>query len=221
MTAPIPTGNPKVAPTVTACLAVLTGFAIALYALTGGLEHWTFEEMRRVRAIEGKIQAHALQVRTPQGTAHFLGSTPADTAGVTLLHFIYTSCPTVCQALGSEYTQMQQALAAQGVAGSRRIQLVSLSFDIEHDSVARLDAYARLHHADSRVWTVAAPTRQADLARLLHDLGVVVVPDTWGGYVHNGSIHVIDGAGRVRAIYDDADWQQALAFATRLTGSTR
>jgi hypothetical protein len=35
--------------------------------------------------------------------------------------------------------------------------------------------------------------------------------------VHNGSIHVMNRAGKVLSIYDDADWKEAIALATRLT----
>ena len=74
-------------------------------------------------------------------------------------------------------------------------------------------SHARLHRADSSVWTIAAPASQADAARLLRELGVVVVPDGIGGYVHNGSIHVMNAAGKVLAIYDDAEWKEALAMS--------
>ncbi len=214
-------GSISITGTLLACSVVLTLFFVALHALTGGFELWTFEEMRRVRAMQGRIRAHTLQVRTAQGPLAVLGPTSADGTPLMLVDFIYTSCPTVCQALGTEYTQMQQALAAQGPAGGGRIKLLSLSFDTEHDGPEQLEAYARLHHADSRLWTIAVPARQRDADSLLQELGVVVVRDGWGGYVHNGSIHVIDGAGKVLAIYEDADWRDALAMATRLAEPTR
>jgi protein SCO1/2 len=212
---------PSITGTLIACSVVLTLFVVALHALTGGFELWTFEDMRRARAMQGRIQAHPLQVRTAQGPLAVFGPPAAEGGAVTLVDFIYTSCPTVCQALGSEYAQMQQALAARGPTAGSRIKLLSLSFDMAHDGPAQLDAYARLHHADSRLWTVAVPARRADAERLLHELGVVVVRDGWGGYVHNGTIHVIDGAGKVLAIYDDADWSDALALARRLVEPVR
>lgn len=202
--------------TLTACAAVLLAFAAALHALTGGFEHWTFEDMRREDARLGRIKATALDVRTSQGTQQLLWSKPTDDNAVVLVNFIYTACPTVCQTLGAEYTQMQQAMATQSGLAHRPIQLVSLSFDTEHDRPAQLAAHARLHRADRRVWTIAAPTKHADAARLLRELGVVVVPDGLGGYVHNGSIHVMNAAGTVLAIYDDAEWKEALAMAMRL-----
>jgi protein SCO1 len=195
---------------------VLVAFALALHALTGGFEYWTFEDMRREDARQGRIKATALDVRTAQDTKHVLWSTPANDNTVFLVNFIYTACPTVCQTLGAEYTQMQQAIATQANAAHEPIKLVSLSFDTEHDGPAQLDAHARLHRADSSVWTIAAPTTRTAAAQVLRELGVVVVPDGLGGYVHNGSIHVMNRSGTVLAIYDDADWKEALALATRL-----
>jgi protein SCO1 len=202
--------------TLMACAAVLLGFGLALHALTGGFEHWTFEDMRREDARQGRLVATALSIRTSQGTQRLLWSNHPDDNAVVLVNFIYTACPTVCQTLGAEYTQMQQAVATQASAAHKPIKLVSLSFDTEHDGPAQLDAHARLHRADSSVWTIAAPTTRTAAARVLNELGVVVIPDGLGGYVHNGSIHVMNPAGRVLAIYDDVDWQEALALATRL-----
>ncbi|MEP7295328.1 MAG: SCO family protein [Burkholderiales bacterium] len=155
-------------------------------------------------------------MRTAQSTHRELWKESDHEPPVMLVNFIYTTCPTVCSALGSEFTQMQAVISKQRPSSRSPIELVSISFDTEHDDAAQLAAYARVHHADSDVWTIAAPTSQEDSARLLRELGVVVVRDGIGGYVHNGSIHVMTATGRVKAIYDAADWQAALAMATRL-----
>jgi protein SCO1/2 len=133
-----------------------------------------------------------------------------------LVSFVYTTCPAVCQALGAEYTRLQDAVSAADprVAGS--IELVSLSFDVEKDTSARLATYARLHGADDRVWTIAAPLSRDASERTLRALGVIVIADGNGGYVHNGFIHAMTPDGRVLAIFDDGEWQTALAFAKRL-----
>ena len=209
------------AATLLACGAALLVFMLALHALTGGFEHWTFEDKRRDDARQGRLEAPAIQVRTAQGNQQTLWSPRAGDRGVSLVNFIYTACPTVCQTLGAEYTQMQTALAAQPATAGRPIKLVSLSFDINHDGQAQLAAHAALHRADAKTWTIAAPTTLRDTAKLLHALGVVVIPDGLGGYVHNGAIHLIDESGRVIAIYDDADWKQALAMATRVAQAGR
>jgi protein SCO1 len=196
-----------------ACSAALLAFALVLSALTDGLEHWTFEELRRDRSRQGRLAATALEVRTSQELRQtFWGHSGAEDT-VYLVNFIYTACPTVCQTLGAEYTQLQTLLTTEGAQARRPIRLLSLSFDLARDGPAELAAHARRHRADSSVWTVAAPATPGDASRVLKQLGVVVVPDGVGGYVHNGAIHVMSSAGAVLAIFDDADWRQALATA--------
>jgi protein SCO1/2 len=222
MNGPAMTGTAApIAGTMTACAAVLLLFAWAVLMLTGNLEAWTFEDKRREDARHGLLHAPTTEVRTSQGTLQTLWPKPTDGHSVSLVNFIYTSCPTVCQTLGAEYTQMQQALLTQAPGHPHPIQLVSLSFDVAHDDTRQLAAYARLHAADAEAWTIAAPVTVAGTTELLHDLGIVAIPDGMGGYVHNGSIHLLDSAGTVLAIYDDADWQQALAMALRYSGGTQ
>jgi protein SCO1/2 len=210
-------GGTPMAGTLIACALVLFSFVYALNTLTNGFEDWTFEDMRRARAMQGLIAASPLELRTSEGTRQVLWRTQSDGVSAILVDFTYTSCPTVCQTLGAEYLQMQRELADRGIAG--RIKLVSLSFDVQRDGVSQLEGYARRHHADPMIWTIAAPLSQGSSQRLLRELDVVVVPDGLGGYVHNGSIHVTDAAGKVLAIFDETEWTEALEFAKRMTAS--
>jgi protein SCO1/2 len=199
-------------PTLTACLAAGLLFAAATHHLTRGFEHWTFEALREQDAALGRLGAPATPLRTASGETLTLWGADAGRQHVTLVDFVYTTCPSVCQALGAEYTQMQAQILALP-SGAPQPRLLSLSFDLAHDGPAQLAAYARQHRADARTWTVAAPTTQRALDTLLDRLRVVVVPDGFGGYVHNGSIVLVDGAGTVRGLYDLAQWPQALAAA--------
>ncbi len=207
--------------TLAACTSALLAFMTLLFALTGRFEHWTFEDKRRDDAKQGRLVAPTIVVRTAQGAQQTLWSKRANAHGVSLVNFIYASCPTVCQALGAEYTQMQQALGMQSAAATNSIELVSLSFDVEHDGPTQLAAYAQRHRANAKTWTIAAPLTRADTTTILRALGVVVIPDGMGGYVHNGAIHVLDASGTVLAIYDDADWKPALAMALRIAQAAR
>jgi protein SCO1 len=201
-------------PTLCACAAVLGLFLWATFGLTRGLEHWTFEDLRRDDARQGRLAAPAIEIRTADGETRALW-TRGERAPVYLLDFVYTTCPTLCQALGSEYARMQaQLLAAPPDAAAPK--LLSLSFDLERDRRDELAAYARQHGADARIWTVAAPLTHAGRDALLTRLGVVVVADGFGGYVHNGSILVVDRRGTVRGVFDVGQWQQALAAARRV-----
>ena len=57
---------------------------------------------------------------------------------------------------------------------------------------------------------------QEDASALLRSLGVIVVPDGAGGFVHNGAIHLLDERGRLRGLYEFDQWPQALEAAQRL-----
>jgi protein SCO1/2 len=143
----------------------------------------------------------------------FDGKRPGE---VHLLDFIYTTCPTLCQALGSEYQRMRRALDDLPAKG---VHLVSLSFDVARDGQSELAAYAARHHAQPGHWTVAAPLTAEGNRRLMQQLGVVAVADGLGGYVHNGEIHLIDAAGVVRGIYAYDQWPAALAAARSLAAA--
>lgn len=119
----------------------------------------------------------------------------------------------MCRVLGSEYAQMQRELL-QGK--DRGIRLVSISFDITNDGPEQLLGYARTHGAIPPTWVIVSAGTPARDTRLRRELGVVAIPDGLGGYVHNGALHLVDGAGRVHGIYDHADWARALSRARAL-----
>jgi protein SCO1/2 len=206
----------RLAPTVVVCAALLAGFVALINAMTDGFDRWTFEDMRRAMAGRGELAATPLKVRGPDGVGSVLWPRTADDRNVVLVGFIYTRCRTVCVALGSEFTQMQRAIAKTPGA---HVRLVSLSIDMDNDTPGSLASYARLHGARNGSWTVAMPAAPSDAAKVLGELGVVAIPDGLGGFVHNGDIHVMTARGRVLGIYDDADWRAALASAGAYVGA--
>lgn len=196
------------------CLAMLAGLAIGLHHWTAGFEVWTFEGRRELQLREGTLVAHDVPLLDARGVAPALWGA-GGTRGAYLVDFIYTRCPGVCRVLGSEYQQMQRALAAEPAT----VRLVSVSFDVAHDSPPQLAAYAASQQADPHWWTLAVPASDAHADMLLRSLGVVAVPDGQGGFVHNGDIHLLDARGRLRGLYAFEAWPQALAAARALARS--
>lgn len=195
-----------------AALAVLAAAAGMAAALTDGFERWTFEELRRERALRGEIHAGPVQVVDTQArTLLAFAAAPRCENQVLMVDFIYTRCLTVCQTLGVEFYQMQER-----VRGTSRPALLSISIDPVRDGPADLAAYARMHRADAALWSLAAPATPADARRLARQLGVVAVPDGFGGFVHNGAIHVMDACGRVHGIFDHAHWTRALELGQQV-----
>ncbi|MDY0749052.1 SCO family protein [Paucibacter sp. R3-3] len=201
-------------PTLALCMLILGGLSWAIARLTRGLEVWTYEDLRRLRAAEGLITAPALSLRDGQGRqwAMFDPAAASPRSSVYLVDFIYTSCPSVCTALGSEYTQMQEALRAT----SSSVRLLSISIDPVHDGTDELKAYGRLHRADASLWTIAAPVDPAAGQWLQERLGIVAIDDGLGGVLHNGAIQLIDRRGRLRRVFDYSQWPRALAAAQAL-----
>lgn len=197
------------------CLLWLGALLTGLHRWTAGFEVWTFEGRRAQQAEAGRLQAPAVALHGIDGQPVALWSARAPGPAATLVDFIYTRCPGVCRTLGSEFQQMQQALAAQPAA----VRLASISFDVEHDRPAQLAREAAVLRADPRWWTLAVPADEDQARQLLRALAVVVVPDGQGGFVHNGAIHLLDGSGRLRGLYAFDQWPQALAAARALAAA--
>ncbi len=117
-----------------------------------------------------------------------------------LVDFIYTRCASVCLALGGEFAQLQQQLAAPIAAG--RLQLLSISFDPAHDTPAELASWLRRSGDRGDGWLAARPLGAGALGRLEHAFGVTVIPDGFGGYTHNAALHLLDPQGRLVEILD-------------------
>lgn len=208
------------------CVLLLVAAACGLNRITDGFEVWTFEGRRTVQLQAGRVQAQAVALRGLDGQSPTLWSDANATPAAYLVDFIYTRCPSVCLALGSEYQQMQLSLARaqeaqpDGAAASGGVHLVSLSFDVAHDNAAQLAQYAARLNADPRWWTFAVPASERDASALLRSLGVVAVPDGQGGFVHNGAIHLLDAHGTLRGLFAFDAWPQALAAARALASTS-
>jgi protein SCO1/2 len=197
--------------TLAATLTLLAAWIGLISHITDGFRYWTFESLRARDSRELKLVA-------PRSS--FLSSTNAVTTiwdgsrpdAIYIVDFIYTSCPTICQILGSSSQQIQANIAAQS-ARYPQITLLSISIDIDRDDPSRLRSYAKRFDADPRYWSVVVPEDKPSLGNLLRRLGVVAIPDGSGGFVHNGDLQIIDGAGRIRGLYSATDWRQALTKA--------
>ena len=193
------------------CLAMLAVFSWGLHRLTAGFEVWTFEGRRQLQVQSASLRAAPVPLQDVAGRAPRLWHDSPAAPAAYLVDFIYTRCPGVCRALGSEYQQLQRALAAE--PGSGGVHLVSISFDVVHDEPARLAQYAAQLGAEPALWTFAVPATAGDATSLLRSLGVVAIADGQGGFVHNGAIHLLDAQGRLRGLFELDQWQQALAAA--------
>jgi protein SCO1/2 len=191
-----------------ACAVVLFTGGGALWLGTDAGRALTTESARRINVAETRPAIPDATLETMTGAHVPLHPPPGEVAAV---EFIYTTCPTICQSAGAEFARLRDATQAEGLP----LRLISVSFDPETDDPDHLADYAGWHGADGTAWTVARPT-PADLPGLLQGFGVTVIPDGWGGFIHNTAIHLVDDQGRLAAIVDYDDIDGALAAARAL-----
>lgn len=191
------------------CLAILLGLAV-LGSATDGFRAVTEEGARRLRAAQDRPPVPTLFLEDMNGKPLRLGHEPGAASKVTLVEFIYTTCPTICQAAGDRFAELRDRVRQAALGGSLR--LISVSFDPERDAPPQMRRYAEIHQADGAIWTIAR-ARPDDLAVLAQSFGLRVIPDGWGGYEHNAAIHLVDQRGRLSAIFDIDDVEAAFQTA--------
>ena len=137
----------QLAETLAACALGVAAFGTGVARLTEGFETWTFEALRRSAAARGELSLPVTPLRDSAGAAAAMKP-----GAVYLVDFIYTRCESVCQSLGAEFLQAQQALQPADA-----VRLLSISIDPEHDGTPELAGYGLRHRADPARWTLAAP----------------------------------------------------------------
>lgn len=125
----------------------------------------------------------------------------ADLRGkVTVLHFIYTSCPDVCP-LHAERLAELQAMVNQ-TPTREQVRFVTVTTDPARDTPDVMRAYGPAHGLDPVNWTflTSGPDRPDDTTRQLAQAFGHKFTLTEDGYQMHGVVtHVIDQEGRWRA----------------------
>lgn len=199
--------------TLLAAIAVSAIGLSTLWAATDGGRALTSEGARRLKAL-------AATRPVPEATLEDAQDRPvplrSDTNKITLVEFIYTQCPTLCQSAGDAFLKLQTRMRADpGLAPS--VRMLSVSFDPENDVRNQLESYAQIHEADGRMWKIVR-ARPQELRALLDAFGVVVLRDPVFGYVHNAAIHVVRPDGHLVGIYDLDDTNGVLAHLRAMLG---
>lgn len=181
-------------------LALLLAGGAVLGVATSGFQAFTTEAARR-------IAVHQNPIAVPAVTLQIESSARIDFSSLQgkwlLVDFIYTRCSSYCVALGAEFAQLQNRLA--GPIEQGKVQLLSISFDPDHDTPAQLAAYLRRSHDRGHGWHAGRPIGANSLLKLKRAFGITVIADGLGGYTHNVAIHLIDPGGRLVDIFDAGD----------------
>jgi len=173
--------------------AVLFGSAGLAWS-TDGLRVFTAEGARRMEIAREQPQVPGMVLQTMSGDLEKLGNQPDK---VTLIEFIYTTCPTICQSSGGEFAHLRDLLVEKDLP----VRMMSVSFDPVADTLEALADYGALHEADGQYWTVARP-QLPDLTEMLDFFRVTVIPDNWGGYQHNIAVLLINPEGRFSGVFN-------------------
>ena len=129
---------------------------------------------------------------------------------VLLVTFIYTRCPfpDFCPRMSSNFAEIYKQLGSN--ASLRNTDLLSISFDPDHDTpkVLRDYGFSVAHTHDAalfRRWEFAAAP-SADLPKIADFFALTVKPE--GGLItHNLSTAVIGPDGKIVKWYHGSDWQ--------------
>ena len=121
--------------------------------------------------------------------------------------FIFTRCPLpdFCPLMNRNLAEVQRELS--GYSSRSNWHLLSISFDPEYDTPARLAEYARPFNIDTGHWTFATGETE-DIRRLAAAFGLTVARN--GEQVdHTLRTVVVDAAGRVQKVFAGNEWKSA------------
>jgi len=121
---------------------------------------------------------------------------------VKITMFFYTRCPDICPLTLHDFSDLQAELKKADLFG-KQVELVSITFDPEHDTPKVLRQYAARFQADPKGWKWLSGSPTA-IRQLADELRVQFKKIDKHFYSHSTTMFLIDKNNRVRAIYDMA-----------------
>lgn len=127
-----------------------------------------------------------------------------------LLTFMYTACGDICPILESNFADIYNGISKE-VLG-RDVVMLSISFDPMRDTPQALNLYSNYYGADGDTWKMVTIQSQKELNEVLDTLGVVVIPNEYGGYEHNSAFYIVNQEGNLTNIFDYQTPQTVLKY---------
>jgi len=120
---------------------------------------------------------------------------------IVLYHFTYTRCQPPCPQTAQTMKDIQNRLKEQDLGGLG-VTLVTISFDVAHDTPQALKAYAAALGADETNWRFATGS-DPDLLKTVIGGGFEVYyqPRADGGFTFDPVYILVDGWGIIRGEY--------------------
>jgi protein SCO1 len=136
-------------------------------------------------------------------------------------NIIFTRCPGICPVMTRHMAQLQDLLPA-----GTPVRLVSLTADPEHDTVDVMRRFAEGFGADPVRWLFLTGPKEELYRFAMEDLKLTAVesdPEERMSvddlFIHSGTFILLDGQGRLRAVYQGTEpdvAQRAMAGIRRL-----
>ncbi len=137
---------------------------------------------------------------------------------VVLTTFMYVSCHDLCPTLEMKFNEIFNRLPAKYLG--EEILLVSISFDTQRDSAKLLADHAIRFGAEGKKWRVARIAEQEKYAEFLNTFEVIVIPNEFGGFEHNGGFHLIDRNGNLVDIFYYENVEEVVEETLKLVKNT-
>ncbi len=115
-----------------------------------------------------------------------------------LMTFIYTSCAAACPEMTTNMKYVYEKTDDKYF--EEDLIFLSVSFDMERDTVEVLDRYAEYFNADPASWKMLRVLDDNDLEILLDTYGVTVIPEGDTDYQHNTSFYILNPEGQLTEV---------------------
>jgi protein SCO1/2 len=122
--------------------------------------------------------------------------------------FVYTRCPLpdFCPLMDRRFGELQRAIRADARLRDR-VHLVSVTFDPAHDTLAVIQAHARMRGADPETWSyLTGPPAAIEHFTSRFGVSAMADPDAAAAFTHNLRTAVIDRQGRLVTIQSGNEW---------------
>jgi protein SCO1 len=179
-------------------IVIVLLFGCVLFFIgTDGFTAYTAETARVNKLIEDKPKFPNVTLEDSSGRKYPISELEDK---YVLITFMYTSCTTVCLQLEHNMGQVYDLLPSK--YRGKEIVFLSISFDPERDTPARLDSYKDYFNSDGETWRMARISDQEELDSLLKKFGVIVIPDGNGNFAHNSAFYLVDKKGNLVDVMD-------------------
>jgi len=188
---------------------LILGMAVMLISVSVGIALWKWQGASRFhdaaddRPLEG-LKDFGLVPPFSFVESNGRQVTRSDLEGkVSILNFIYTTCPDTCPIQSAQMTDLQRDFHDYDA-----LRLVSITVDPKRDTPAVLREYAKRFHADAERWWFLTGERDAiyHFAQEGFHLGAVELPhesrpESGATHTHSPRFVLIDRTARIRGYY--------------------